>query len=379
MKYDPLPVTPKLVTWARTRAGFTIEEAAKDFASISDWESGKGGPSYPQLEAMADKFKVPVAVFFFPEEPKLPSVSESFRTLPEAEFARLPRRVHYLLRKAKALQLNLRDLTSGTLPANRSILLELSAQRGSDLAGFAATVRQFLGVTVEDQSSWSDAESALKNWRQRLYQAGVFVFKDAFKQEGFFGFCLYDRDFPLIYVNNSSTKSRQIFTLFHELAHLLFETSGIDVLDDDYIDRLPENAKKIEIICNRFAAELLMPDADFVVASRGMQPSEATASLLAERYHVSREVVFRRFLDKGRISQATYEAAAKRWKDERKTGSSGGNPYWTLISYLGREYIDLAYSQYARNRITESELAEFLNTKPRLLGTLEEYLDRGAA
>jgi len=84
------------------------------------------------------------------------------------------------------------------------------------------------------------------------------VFKEAFRNDDFSGFCLYDKEFPLIIINNSMSKTRQIFTLFQELGHLLFETSGIDKLNDDYIDILPEHDKDIEILCNRLAAEILV-------------------------------------------------------------------------------------------------------------------------
>ena len=58
---------------------------------------------------------------------------------------------------------------------------------------------------------------------------------------------------------------------------------------------------------------------------------------------------------------------------------SGGNPYWTKISYLGRDYIRLALSQYHQNRIDQVQLADFLDSKPRHIGTLEEYFVRGEA
>ena len=93
MKYEPISINPAIVTWARYRAGFSIDDARQSFAGIPDWESGEVSPSYPQLEQMAEKFKVPIAVFFFPEPPDLPPVSESFRTLSEADFNQLPRQV----------------------------------------------------------------------------------------------------------------------------------------------------------------------------------------------------------------------------------------------------------------------------------------------
>ena len=66
--------------------------------------------------------------------------------------------------------------------------------------------------------------------------------------EEFSGFRLYDDIFPVIYVNNTSAKTRQMFTIFHELAHLLFHTSGIDTIHDEFIPHLPDEAQRIEIL-----------------------------------------------------------------------------------------------------------------------------------
>ena len=98
-----------------------------------------------------------------------------------------------------------------------------------------ARVREYLGVTLAQQTAWRDADEALKEWRRALHRVGIFVFKDAFREESFSGFSLYDDVFPIIYVNNSVPETRQIFTLFHELGHLLFHTSGIDPRNDESI------------------------------------------------------------------------------------------------------------------------------------------------
>ena len=144
----------------------------------------------------------------------------------------------------------------------------------------AERVRGYLGITLADQYAWSDDETALKAWRKVLQDVGIFVFKDAFRVEGYSGFSLYEDVFPIIYVNNSSTKTRQIFTLFHELADLLFHTSGIDTPEDRYIARLAEHQKRVEILCNRFAAQFLVPEAAFNEQIAGRDHSERTAELL---------------------------------------------------------------------------------------------------
>ena len=377
MPREQIPVTPSVITWARTRAGFTLDDAKRSFRAIDAWEAGTSLPTYPQLESMADKFKVPVAVFFFPDPPDVPPVSESFRTIPTHEFELLPPRIRYLVRKAKVFQLNLNELTGGRNPASRMIVRDFSFRTNVSIAAMAKRVRDYIGVSIEKQTSWTTDDDALKAWRATLHDVGVSVFKDQFRQDGFSGFCLYDDEFPLIYVNNTTSKTRQIFTLFHELAHLLFHTSGIDGLTDDFIDFLPDDSQRIEVVCNRFAAEFLFPQAVFENAFAGLAPSKATAELLAGRFHVSREFVFRRFLDRGLVSQPDYETASAAWAQEKGAGS-GGDYYNNVITYLGRDYINFAFSQYYRNRIDDVQLAEYLDVKPRNISTLEEYFFRGA-
>jgi Zn-dependent peptidase ImmA (M78 family) len=373
---EGIAINGDVITWARERAGLSPEEAAQKFPKIGAWEAGTASPSYPQLESMADEFRIPIAVFFFPERPNVPRVEETFRTLPDAEFARLPRRIQFLLRKAKAFQLGLHELTQGRNPAERLITrdVEFTARMSADAV--AARVRDYLGVSLEQQSAWRNVDEALKEWRQALYRVGIFVFKDAFREESFSGFSLYDDVFPIIYVNNSAAKTRQIFTLFHELGHLLFHTSGIDPLDDQYVERLPARPRHIEVLCNRFAAQFLLPEAAFEAAFAGQRPTEQMAEMLAGRFHVSREFIFRKFLDRNLITREDYGRAARQWAARKQEGS-GGNPYWSKLAYLGRDYVALAFNQYHQNRIDETQLGEYLDMKPKNVGTLEEYFVRG--
>ena len=64
-------INPTIIKWARERSGYSLQEVAKslnrDVATISDWESGAAAPTYVQLETLTDKYKRPIAMFFFPE------------------------------------------------------------------------------------------------------------------------------------------------------------------------------------------------------------------------------------------------------------------------------------------------------------------------
>lgn len=377
MPSEAMPITPAVVTWARERAGFTVELLAADFANISIWEAGEGGPTYPQLERLAEKLKVPIAVFFFPTPPDLPPIEETFRTLESAQIADIPPRIRLLLRKARSFQIGLDELHAGRNPAERLIVRDLNFRTDDRIEDIAARVRGYLGLTLEDQFEWADADTALEKWRQAFLAVGVYVFKDQFRDTAYSGFSLYDDTFPIIYVNNTTAKTRQIFTLFHELAHLLFHTSGVDATDDGFVANLPEDSRRIEVICNRLAACILVPDDIFDRAFEGQAATEATAVSLARQFSVSREFVFRKFLDRNLISQSEYESAARRWATQRTSGS-GGNPYNTKIAYLGREYITLAFQRYYQNRIGHEELADYLDWKPKNLAKLEEYITRRA-
>ena len=377
MPTEPMPITPAVVTWARERAGFSVDAATTDFRRIAEWEAGEAFPSYPQLEKMAEKFKVPVAVFFFPEPPALPRIEETFRTLGPAQFAEIPPRVRLLLRKARAFQMGLEELNGGRNPAPRLITRDLAFRPTDRIERIAAEVRTHLGVTMEQQFAWADAGTALEEWRKVLLRVGVYVFKDSFREPDYSGFCLYDEEFPIIYVNNTTAKTRQIFTLFHELAHLLFHTSGVDTQGDGFVNELAGDNQRIEVICNRMTACLLVPEETFDAAFAGQAPTEATATELAQLFSVSREFVFRKFLDRDLITAADYDQAARRWADQGQLGS-GGDHYNTKIAYLGTEYINLAFQRFYQNRIDYNQLADILDTKPKNLTWLEEYVSRKA-
>ena len=237
-------------------------------------------------------------------------------------------------------------------------------------------LRDYLDAQVEDQLSWDSVEHALENWRNILFDHGVYVFKDAFRQQQYFGFCLFDDEFPIIYLNSSSAKSRQIFSVFHELAHLLFHTSGIDREDEDELHVRSKRSERIETICNEFAGRFLVPDDILDIEVAGLRVTRGSATELARRFSVSREVIYRKFLDRDLITRREYANAVAAWTQERTEGSGQGNFYTNQISYLGRQYIGLAFERYYQNRIDTIQLAEYLNIKPKGVPSLEErYLN----
>jgi Zn-dependent peptidase ImmA (M78 family) len=328
------------------------------------------------LEKLAyEIYKRPLALFFFPEPPKEETPNQAFRTLPEQEIQRMPPRIRYLVRQAKAMQINLDELYDGANPAQNQIVRDLKYPPNTSISKMVADVRKYLDVQLADQFQWRNPESAFKAWRKALEDCGVFVFKEAFKNNTFSGFCLYHDRFPIIYVNNSQSPNRQIFTLFHELAHLLFGTGGVDAPLENYLNYLHGDDKWIEVSCNSFAGAFLVPDEDFNLRIKALSVDDNAMRELADIYCVSREVILRKLLDRNLINEHYYKDKVEQWrKSAVKRKGSGGNSYYTKRAYLGIRYLDLVFSRLYQKRITVEQVAEYLDVKVKNVPGMEGML-----
>ena len=383
-----IPVNPVMLRWARETGGFNVDDVVvklkrKKITSetVVSWENGEASPTYLQLERLAyEIYKRPLALFFFPEPPEEETPQESFRTLPQEEIDLLEPRLLYLLRQAKVMQENLKELFNGENPAKKQLCSDITIQSSDTISEVAKTVREYLGIGLDEQYALTTNDKALKYWRSVLEKHGVFIFKDAFKEEECSGFCLYDDVFPIIYLNNSQAKIRQIFTLFHELAHLLFKTGGIDLRHDDFIQRMKGANKRIEVFCNKFAGEFLVPTVDIKPQIDNHKIDDNLIIRLAKKYSVSREVILRKCLDLNRITKTFYEEKVKEWNEERLArGNSGpgGDYYNNKGVYLGAYYIETAFGKYYQGAISKTQLADYLGIKETHVNTFEKYVLHG--
>ena len=365
--------TPEVLVWARDSAGFSQEEIADKLRqksatleAIEAWEDGREQPTYAQLEKLANIYKRPIAVFFFPSPPEEPSLNEKFRSLPKIFTQSFPPKIRYLVREALVKQMDLYDLHGEGNPADIEIFKSKTKDvPQNNVKTLAARVREILDVPLNEQFKWKTEDEALKQWRNKLENVGIWIFKDAFQSEDYYGFCLYDEHFPLIYLNNSIPKQRQIFTLFHEVGHLLIAKGGVD-FRHDADDEFQGIYRKDETFCNAFAGELLVPDDSFPISN---VPSDDQIFGFAKKYNVSREVILRKCLNRNLVTQEVYNNKVMEWRKnweksgtQNKKGEVKGNYYATQKVYLG-EYLSLLFRQYYQQRIDEYK--HYLGVKVR--------------
>lgn len=386
MTKEGLPINAEILKWARTSLSLTRDDVAQRLGAnfkverIAEWEEGEASPTYSQLERLAhDIYKRPLAVFFFPGVPDEESPKTEFRTLPDTVVDGLPPEIIKLYRKAKLFQLNLEELFEGGKPATAPLVDRFLLRDESRLDSVVQAVRGALGIPMKEQSRWRSTNTAFREWRKALERAGVFVFKDAFREDDYSGFCLYHRTYPLIFVNNSMPDSRQVFTLFHELGHLLYRSGGVDFRTTEAVQSFRGYYRGVEANCNLFANELLVPREEF--DRFDLEVSEAAFETLATHFSVSREVILRNYLDRGLVGAHYYRKMALKWaqqaKERREEAPGGGNYYYNQKAYLGETYINLAYSKYYQSKITADALAECLNIKVRHLPKFENLVVEG--
>lgn len=379
-------VNGAIIRWARNSLNLSVDDVAHKLRQppdrVQQWEEGTVHPTYAQLERLAyEVLKRPLAVFFFPEPPAEKGVETEFRTLPDSLFDEISAPVRKVIRKAQAWQLSLREMTSGQPITAEPIWRRVAASVGDSPTRFAETIRSHLGVSMEEQKSWREHGRALEQWRSACEQSGVAVFKAPFFDEGVSGFCLFDDATPLICINNSTAKARQIFTLVHELTHILLGVGDIEQEDRNLRAWTPPN-RRLEQFCNVVTAEVLVPSDVIGPLLEAEEPTEVRIAELSELFSVSREVILRAAKERGLATEDGYDSLAKRWNEEarasRRKGTSGGDYYANQATYLSRAFGELVFSRLYRNEIDQDTAADYLQIRPSQVGTLESMLLKGA-
>lgn len=376
-------VNGKIIQWAREYYNMSSEEAAQkigvDLEKYKDWEAGTDYPTYAKLKKISDVFHKPSALFFFPVPPKIVSPKGDLRTLPDAVVNRLSRNVILQLEKAKVYQLSLIELYG-----ERDSIFMHRDEFPDSVDALCEFFRKKLEFPVAAQKARKSTKVVFEIYREKFYDIGIYVFKDSFRDNAISGLCVKDNRFPVIVINNSMSFARQIFTLFHELYHLISDTSGAEIIRDDFYSMLAENQSTIEHNCDSFANNFLVPLDDFRQELEKAPVDEKRIEDLAQLYSVSREAIMYKLLTLGKITSSDYsqlketfygEAIRSQGKKEGKKG--GGNYYSTKLSYLGNQYTGEVFRQYFSGKISGVKAGEMLQSKVDHLPRLESVFFRG--
>src|SRR5262249_45049676 len=136
----------------------------------------------------------------------------------------------------------------------REIEMAITLQEDHEVA--AERVRAFLGVSLEQQTTWRADYEALKQWRILIENTGILTFQaSGVEISEARGFSISERPLPVAVANSKDSPRGRIFTFLHEVAHLLLRDGGICDLHDSEEDE----GSHIEAFCNRVAGATLFP------------------------------------------------------------------------------------------------------------------------
>lgn len=370
-------VEPSILKWARESIGYSQKDIAKkikkDVTVIDAWEKG-AQLSFAQIEKLSSIYKRPLAVFLLPEPPQEPPLPTDYRTELSQKHKPLTPKTLLAIRKARRLQISAIELNKELNNPIKPISIRTSLSQ--DPEKVAEIVRKEIVLNNFNISTFKSSDEAFEAWKKLFENNGVFVFQIGINQREIKGFSIIEDSLPAIIVKKSDEANSKIFSLFHELGHILLNESGIcDMFED-------EHSPKIEKFCNHFAGAFLVPaenllDHSFVKQNKSTIWENQVLNPIANDFRVSKEVILRRLLILGRTSNDFY----KRWrveyvKEYRPFGRGEKNPAKTCIKERGEKYVSMVFSAYNQAKINTLDTADYLGVKIDQIPKVQEMMSK---
>lgn len=347
-------ITAERLREFRKRAGLNQADLAEklgvDTSLISRWEKGEREPSTQQVVDLSRV--IGVSLDYLLSATVHPAFKFRAQMSAERNVA-----VQKTLFDAEA-QMNYIDAAhhmAKTLPRHFSLRLDYA---GSYLPELAQQIRVHLRL---------NERISLDELIQALAEQNIFVFRWAMPSE--ISGLSYRGAYVVIFINQCHDPARQLFTLAHELAHVLFHLGRNN--GETAVSTIASNRDPQEKEANAFAAELVMPATiiESIIRQYGKQLRSALVlDTVASWLNVSRDALFYRLISWDIFTWA--DKAAYFGK------TAGGQPepvqhVSNIDIQVPPDFRRLALGLYDSEMISAGKLAEWFATS-RL--TIDDYL-----
>jgi Zn-dependent peptidase ImmA (M78 family) len=373
-------VEPAVLIWARESIGMSIDAVVQKVKGITintikEWEKKDGAvkPTFAQIEKLSKIYKRPLSAFLLPAPPKEAPFPKDFRTLPSEEKQSLNPKTYLAIRKARRFQYSAIELIKEL--GEESKKLPIKANLSDNPETLAEKVRIQFGIKGFPRRASFTKETALDEWIKILENNGILVFQISITMnKEIRGFSLIDEDVPVIVLKRSDETSAKIFTLFHELAHLLLREGGICDLEES---RIPH-----EKFCNHFAGAFLVPKDKLLnhsivkAKARTREWPENLLRNISRDFKVSQEVILRRLLMLGLTTKEYYLRKHKEWKSKYKEpfGRGKRDEIKICLKERGKKYISMTFDAYGRKKIDEMRVADYLGVTSDKIPKVKEAI-----
>ena len=332
---NEVTVNANMLSWAIARAGYELQTFTEKFPKVQLWLEGEKNPTVKQLEEFSKKVHLPFGYLVLPEPPKEKLPFPFFRSNSSKKDD-----VSINVYDTILLLQQRQDWLRNYLQENDFEPLEFVGkfENNYDVKAIVSDIRKTLNLNenwASEFRTWQDAQDHLV---QNIEDKGIITFFNGVVEnnghrkipvEECRGFVLVDGIAPFMFINNADWKSAQLFTIVHELAHIWTgKSAGFD------FRKLQPADDPIEKLCDKVAAEFLVPETSFIEVWN-QKPSIKYASSF---FKVSEIVIARRALDTGKLTRseffAFYEDYSNREFIKKENQSSGGDFYATTKKRL---------------------------------------------
>ncbi len=373
-------VEPKVLEWARRSLCLSQKDVAnklkfKDETTINDWEQGSKKPTFAQIEKLASLYKRPLAAFLLSKPPHELPLPKDFRTELSIKHKPLTPKTLFTMRKARKLQASAIELNNELGKPVRPVLIRATLSEDPEI--LAEKVRAKFVSDSFSISVFQNSDEAVEGWKKILEDNGLLIFQISISQREIKGFSLIEGELPAIVVNKTDESNAKIFSLFHELSHILLNEGGIcDMIEDVY-------SPAIEKFCNHFAGAFLVPAEKLLGHTLVKQNKSAVwenqdLNSIANDFRVSKEVILRRLLINGRTSNDFY----KKWRDKyvkeyRPFGRGGKrNRIKERIEERGKKYVSMVFTAYNQEKISTLDVADYMEVKIDQIPKVRELISK---
>ena len=293
-------VNKKNLTIARENVGYTTREVTDRVCGkqtktdrVKEWEAGKGNLTWKQLEKMADVYDTNMFLLVSEENLTPHREIKDFRKLNDGvNKAGVKKFLDFLLDRQMFLEYIMKEDK-----AAKNALVGAGSRYRDNSEGLAEFISKKVKYRAED---FANERHPIKHFVSLAEDQDIFVMKtlasNPIEAKEMCGVYLSSRYAPIIAINRRDTKTAQMFTIAHELAHLFIDVEGvtnIDFRDTSVNDRT-------EIFCNKVASYLLLPDRILEDKKYSLQ----NVIDVADRYKVSELFTFYRLKDAGCIRKS---------------------------------------------------------------------------
>jgi Zn-dependent peptidase ImmA (M78 family)/DNA-binding XRE family transcriptional regulator len=340
MRSVAVPITPSVLAWAIEESGYSADEIAARLdispETVKSWLRGRDQPGLTKFRRLAAVLKRTPSTLLLPSPPQRHYPRVKFRRATGEARTQLNPVERRYIREAARLQ---RILSWVLEELGRKTVSLPRAEVRSDTEGVARRIRDDLGVTEAIQIGWKSSSTALDAWRSALEDKGILVFLLPLGASSCRGFSLGDARAPVVAVNTYWNTEARIFSMFHELGHLVTGTDSA-CLEVGLAGGMAEPGDDVERWCERLSAAVLMPAPalrNFIRAMHVTRMDLSVAAALAKRFKVSLRAAAIRLIQEQMASWDLYRQIPP--ASDKKPEGGGGT---------GRRRLQLREDQFGK-------------------------------